>query len=143
MKIIYYFLFLFTVNITYSQISVNYNINTEQNIHPISPYIYGVNNSTYSFARAIRKGGNRLTGYNWENNASSAGTDWHNSSDNYLPATMGISQAEKDSAGLVLSRFVEKANTLNQYTVVTLPMADYVAADKNGEVPENETAPSV
>jgi len=143
MKTIYILIFLFVVNVALSQIHVNYTINMEPNRHPISPYIYGVNNSNYRYAEAIRKGGNRMTGYNWENNASSAGTDWHNSSNNYLPAIMGISQAEKDSAGLVLSRFVERANALNQYTVVTLPMADYVAADKNGEVSEAETAPSV
>ena len=142
MKFISFLLFFFVINATCSQINVNYTVNTGKDRHTISPYIYGVNHSDYRYAKAIRKGGNRLTGYNWENNASNAGTDWHNNSDNYLASTMGISQAEKDSAGLVLSRFVEKANAFNQYILVTLPMAGYVAADKNGEVTESETAPS-
>ena len=43
----------------------------------ISPYIYGVNFpdwSTMNFGITVaRQGGNRLTAYNWETNASNAG----------------------------------------------------------------------
>ena len=49
--------------------------------HPISPYVYGVNQADWSGRsrpmRFGRLGGNRWTAYNWENNASNAGTDWH------------------------------------------------------------------
>ena len=47
--------------------------------HPISPLIYGVNSmSDLSTNRPtmLRPGGNRWTAYNWENNASNAGSDW-------------------------------------------------------------------
>ena len=46
---------------------------------PISPYIYGANFPEWDkigvpFPLA-RQGGNRLTAYNWTNNASNAGSD--------------------------------------------------------------------
>ena len=63
--------------------NINITINTEEDIKKISPYIYGVNydfleneGTIPSVATACRLGGNRFTGYNWENNASNAGKDW-------------------------------------------------------------------
>ncbi len=56
----------------------------------ISPYIYGVNqygneeNLDEANFAAIRQGGNRMTAYNWETNASNAGADWYHSSDSNL-----------------------------------------------------------
>ena len=56
----------------------------------ISPYIYGVNESGNSGSlksvktNAVRQGGNRFTGYNWETNYSNAGEDWVNSSDTHM-----------------------------------------------------------
>ena len=54
----------------------------------ISPLIYGVNQYTTNLkdvkTTAVRQGGNRMTGYNWETNASNAGSDWKHSSDNNL-----------------------------------------------------------
>ena len=62
---------------------------TPSSTHAISPYIYGVNNANTSgvyptgTASALpsnltfdRLGGNRLTAYNWETNASNAGSDF-------------------------------------------------------------------
>src|SRR4051812_34731309 len=54
---------------------------------PISPYIYGANdwcNPADIPLASARSGGNRLTGYNWETNASNAGLDYLHNSDNYL-----------------------------------------------------------
>ncbi|MBQ1647956.1 MAG: hypothetical protein II047_05785, partial [Bacteroidales bacterium] len=54
---------------------------------PVSPYIFGINQygnqGHYGQVTvfAVRQGGNRMTAYNWENNASSAGADWRHSSD--------------------------------------------------------------
>ena len=50
----------------------NIIIQTELNVHPISPYIYGnngFNDNSAANMTASRQGGNRLTSYNWENNA--------------------------------------------------------------------------
>src|SRR6478609_5525622 len=68
--------------------SVQFTANTTQNVKAISPYIYGMNffnGSTLDNPVTLdRLGGNRWTGYNWETNASNAGTDYNNQSDNYL-----------------------------------------------------------
>ncbi|PYU77673.1 MAG: hypothetical protein DMG51_20170, partial [Acidobacteria bacterium] len=56
---------------------------------PISPYIYGIN--FYSGNPGVsplltfdRAGGNRWTAYNWETNASNAGSDYIYNNDSYL-----------------------------------------------------------
>ena len=61
---------------------VYFSINSQQNTHAISRYIYGMNGVNWGSRPAnltfARSGGNRLTAWNWENNASNAGTDWYN-----------------------------------------------------------------
>ncbi|MDE7104323.1 MAG: glycoside hydrolase, partial [Ruminococcus sp.] len=61
----------------------SYNMNVTVNLagekKEISPYIYGinqygnVNNYKNVKVNAVRQGGNRYTGYNWETNWSNAG----------------------------------------------------------------------
>src|SRR4051794_39722504 len=51
---------------------VHFSIDVAQNVHAISRFIYGVNQSLsgdYANLTLTRSGGNRLTAYNWENNA--------------------------------------------------------------------------
>src|SRR5262245_42615441 len=64
---------------------VNFSINAAQNVHTISPYIYGVNQFNGPNAPVNlgleRLGGNRWTGYNWETNYSNAGSDYIHNSD--------------------------------------------------------------
>jgi len=134
--------FFFAVTLNFGQLSIAYEVNTNLNVKPISPFIYGVNGQDYVKAKSNRQGGNRMTGYNWENNASHAGEDYLNSSDNYLPFLYGIPMQSEDKPGEVLSVFVDEANARGQYALVTLPMAGYVSADKNGVVSQNEAAPS-
>lgn len=117
--------------------TINYTVDITKNKHTISPYIYWRNFGTGNDENfgAIRLGGNRLTGYNWENNASNAGTDWNNSSDGYL--------SNSNIPGKVVTDFHNTNVGLGvPYSLVTLPMAGYVARDKNGSVWTNETAPS-
>ena len=72
---------------------MNININLGGEKKEISPYIYGINqygNQTkYKDVKvnAVRQGGNRMTAYNWETNASNAGSDWKYSSDNNLSSS--------------------------------------------------------
>ena len=56
---------------SYAQTRVNFTIQGEKPRKPISPYVYGTNDP-YPQASAKRLGGNRITSYNWENNASNA-----------------------------------------------------------------------
>ncbi|MFN7160310.1 MAG: glycoside hydrolase family 44 protein [Candidatus Gracilibacteria bacterium] len=92
----------------------------------ISPYIYG-SNILETGGNLFRLGGNRWTAYNWTNNASNAGTDWGpNSSDGYLSESTSPGQAVKEQ---VLKFFAKSADAL-----ITIPIVDYVSADKNGLV---------
>ena len=134
-------MFLFMAGILYG---VDITVDTVSNTSAISTYVYGTNQNLSGGENFTvrRLGGNRLTGYNWENNASNAGNDWYNQSDNYLPSSMGISVAEEATPGICLTKFHESNLSNNMASYVTLPMAGYVAADISGIVSVAETAPS-
>lgn len=107
----------------------------------ISPYIYGINlygnenNLSKVTVHALRQGGNRMTAYNWETNASNAGSDWKHSSDTHLSAS-----TRPGDQALRLSAIAKNFGIA--YTMTTLQLAGYVSADTNGSVTEEETAPS-
>lgn len=92
---------------------------------PISPLIYGINSGA-DIARdqpqVVRSGGNRLTAYNWENNASNAGTDYCNQND----GSMGAPGTPPANA---FRGILDDARTRNTAAILTLPIIDYVAAD--------------
>ncbi|MBE6851141.1 MAG: glycoside hydrolase [Ruminococcus sp.] len=121
--------------------TMNINIDLGAETKEISPYIYGINqyanqeNYSKVTVNAVRQGGNRMTAYNWENNASNAGSDWKFSSDNNLS-----NSDEPADCVQVLSKEAETYNI--PYKLTTLQMAGYVAADKDGPVSEEEAAPS-
>lgn len=125
-------------------ISFTVNVNPDTERAPISPYIYGSNQDIAGVTfTARRQGGNRMTGYNWENNASNAGIDWFHQSDNYLTWAMGIPAGQENVPGIVVTTFHDQSLAAGTgYSVVTLPIAGYVAADKTGTVSAGETAPS-
>lgn len=122
--------------------SIDFSIIVDGSQKPISPYIYGTNQLLTEEENwtAMRQGGNRLTGYNWENNASNAGTDYLNSSDNFLTWIAGIQN--ENEPGIVTTTFRDKSIELNAYSLITLQLAGYVARDKRGTVTEQQTAPS-
>jgi len=96
---------------------------------PISPYIYGASFPDYArFGNLLtfsRLGGNRTTAYNWETNASNAGSDWHHQNDGLMGDT--------DESGLNYCKFLEDAQSHGAATLLTIPTAGYVAADKKGD----------
>src|SRR5690348_14783039 len=75
-----------------ASIPVTFTIDTSAERTPISPYIYGTNQDLSGTERwTLRRfGGNRTTGYNWENNASNAGSDWQQSSDDFMCSSLTI-----------------------------------------------------
>jgi hypothetical protein len=125
-------------------IPVTFSIDTGLERASISPYIYGTNQDLTGTERwtSRRLGGNRLTGYNWENNASNAGSDWQQSSDDFLCGSVGVPTGACTTAGSVVTTFHDKSLQMGAYSLVTLQMAGYVAKDKNGTVAVGETAPS-
>ena len=102
--------------------------------YEISPYIYGANQAEWKWmtgiATATRWGGNRTTAYNWENNASNAGSDWKHQNDSY----MGKSDAPGDTVGKWLTA-AQKADAL---AIVTVPCIGYVSADKGNDGDVNQ-----
>ncbi len=122
-------------------------INTNNTRLAISPYIYGTNQQMEGDENLtiMRLGGNRMTAYNWENNASNAGSDWYQSSDDYMCTAieypLSATECASSSSGVV-DHFVEYSLIHGYKSIVTLPMAGYVAADKAGDVLAADTAPS-
>jgi hypothetical protein len=96
--------------------------------HAISPYIYGTNQPDWQgpskYLTLTRWGGNRITAYNWETNASNAGSDWQHQNDGFL--------SPSNLPGEPVRKFVADARAAGAAVVVTVPMAGYVAADKAG-----------
>lgn len=105
---------------------VRFTVSTQQNRKPISRFIYGTNQPNWaSTARRLtlgRAGGNRWTAYNWENNASNAGTDYMNQNDGYL--------SESNTPGEAVRAVVAAAHAAGASALVTVPIVGYVAADK-------------
>lgn len=103
---------------------------------PISPLVYGVNEISSAGAihcepSLVRYGGNRWTAYNWENNASNAGSDWFHQNDGYISESNEPGQAVEDN--------VQAAFDNNAAALITMPIQGYVAADKDGGGDVNQT----
>ena len=119
---------------------VTFTIDAIHDQNPIPPGVYGTNDLAILGSTLHRHGGNRHTGLNWENNASNAGTDYLNSSDSYLGTNAGIGNSQVP--GALLRAWVDGDRAQGLSTIITLPIAGYVAADMNGPVSAAETAPS-
>lgn len=102
---------------------------------PISPYIYGVNHPDWAKMGAgftvVRQGGNRMTAYNWETNASNAGSDWNHQNDSHL--------GESNEPGWTARTFMDAGQKNGAAVILTVPTAGYVSADKNGDGDVNKT----
>lgn len=104
---------------------VRFDVDTTADVHAISPYIYGHNQPDLGIGTTmVRAGGNRWTAYNWENNASNAGSDWCHQNDGLLGGG--------DTAGLAIGQRVEAAHASGAAALVTVPIVDHLAADKAG-----------
>jgi fibronectin type 3 domain-containing protein len=101
------------------------------NTHAISPYIYGIN--FYSGITGAppdltfdRAGGNRWTAYNWETNASNAGSDYLYENDDYLSSSTVPAEAVRS--------FIAGDQSNGMASLVTFQMQGLVAGDENGPV---------
>jgi hypothetical protein len=95
---------------------------------PISPWIYGIN--FYSGVTGApahltfdRAGGNRWTAYNWETNASNAGSDYIYNNDNYLSSSNVPAEAVRS--------FVAGDQGFGLASLVTVQLQGLVSADEN------------
>ena len=97
----------------------------------ISPWIYGIN--FYSGVTGAppnltidRAGGNRWTAYNWETNASNAGSDYIYDNDAYLSSSTVPAEAVRS--------FVAGDQGLGMASLMTVQLQGLVSADENGPV---------
>jgi hypothetical protein len=111
-------------------------------VRPISPYVYGVNShpSEGVHPTARRMGGNRQTAYNWEINASNAGNDWRHSNDDWPCTALGYTNCNEP--GAQFTEFHKQNKKLGAETVATIPLIDFVSADKSKDVAPEDKAPS-
>ncbi|QDK44974.1 endoglucanase A [Bdellovibrio sp. ZAP7] len=82
---------------------------------------------------AFRMGGNRWTTYNWENNATNSGTDYNNTSGNRVCDLVNCG-SRSEVAGEAVRLGVKLAYSYEATPLVTIPIVDYIAADKNGTI---------
>jgi hypothetical protein len=99
--------------------------------HPISPYIYGINiaSTVDGLPTALtldRLGGNRWTAYNWETNASNAGSDYQYQNDS------SMSSSEEPAAAVSVLIAEDRKNDMA--SMVSVQMQGLVAGDANGPV---------
>ena len=119
---------------------VTFTIDAAQDRYVIPEEVYGTNDGDFPGATVHRHGGNRHTGLNWENNASNAGSDYFHQSDSYLGSNAGVGATQ--TPGALLEAWVDADRQRGMKTIITLPLAGYVAADMNGPVTPDQTAPS-
>jgi hypothetical protein len=104
---------------------------TPTNTHPISPYIYGINSAagTAGLPPALtidRAGGNRWTAYNWETNASNAGSDYLYENDNYLSGSATPAEAVRS--------FIAGDQARGMASIITVQLQGLVSGDESGPV---------
>jgi fibronectin type 3 domain-containing protein len=97
----------------------------------ISPYIYGINfyngvSGAPPLLTFDRAGGNRWTAYNWETNASNAGSDFFYQNDSYLSSSNVPAEAARG--------FIAADQAKGVASLVTFQLQGLVSADENGPV---------
>ncbi len=98
---------------------------------PISPWIYGINfyggvTGAPPLLTLDRDGGNRWTAYNWETNASNAGSDYLYENDNYLSSSTVPAEATRS--------FVAGDQGRGMASLITVQLQGLVSADESGPV---------
>ena len=104
---------------------------TPSRTHPISPFVYGINNASVldGVPKALtldRSGGNRWTAYNWETNASNAGSDYLFQNDDSL--------GSDSEPGAGVSSLIAKDQKKGMASLVTFQLQGLVAGDIKGPV---------
>ncbi len=122
---------------------------------PISPLIYGSNEigtmdggepsaqlDRAAGVTARRLGGNLMTTYNWVNNAANSGKDYHQANGPFLLDALGIDRPQWGKPARLIETMHETSLAMGAKSLVTVPLAGYVAADFDGPVPPEASAPS-
>jgi mannan endo-1,4-beta-mannosidase len=122
---------------------------------PINPFIYGSNEigtmdgngPSVDFDRKAgatirRLGGNLMTPYNWLNNATNAGKDYRHANGAFLLGVLDVPKEAWREPAAVVEAFLANSRGVGARSLLTLPLAGYVAADFDGDVTPAQAAPS-
>ncbi len=108
---------------------ITFTVRASDAVHPISPLIYGANmdglscNNSKARFSFCRHRSPAWSTYNWENNASNAGFSNCNENNAALSA--------KSTPGAAVTDLIDESVDADASTIVTVPMLQVVAADKN------------
>jgi hypothetical protein len=108
-------------------VDITIDVRADADARAISPLIYGTNGALdleKTRQALVRAGGNRYTAYNWETNASNAGSDYQFQNDGQL--------SESNDPAQPVLELIRAAKSHAAAALVTVPIGDYVAADKQG-----------
>ncbi|HSS97904.1 MAG TPA: glycoside hydrolase family 44 protein, partial [Terriglobales bacterium] len=102
--------------------------------HKISPYIYGINSASgvphAPHFTMDRQGGNRWTAYNWETNASNAGSDFGPySNDSFLSSSSIPAEAVRPT--------IAADQSAGMASLMTVQVQGLASADEDGNVSVN------
>lgn len=122
---------------------------------PISPWVFGSNEigamdggplsaelDAASGVTARRLGGNLMTTYDWASNTSNAGKDWRYANGPFLPDALRLSEDARRTPHAVIDAMHAASRAMGAKSLVTLPLAGFVAADGDGPVAPEDSAPS-
>ena len=123
--------------------------------HTISPLIFGSNEigamdggalsselDRLALVTARRLGGDLMTAYNWVNNATNAGKNHRQSNGPFLLEALQVPKDRWSKPAAVIETMHDASLALGAKSLVTVPLAGFVAADMAGPVKDSETAPS-
>lgn len=109
------------------------SVDAARDRHPISPYIYGMNNPEEALAQDLRLpvnrwGGNQTSTYNWRHDTYNTGFDWfYENISNSTPASL--------PDGSSANRFIEQNRRIGSASLMTMPMIGWVAKRWKGNHP--------
>ncbi|MFD1704839.1 glycoside hydrolase family 44 protein [Methylopila henanensis] len=119
----------------------------------ISPLVYGSNEIGAMEGGALsadldraagvafrRLGGNLMTTYDWATNASNAGKDWRHANLLFLPDALRMEGDRRSEPFSVIDVMHRASLAMGAKSLVTLPLAGYVAADADGDVAPADAA---
>ncbi len=122
---------------------------------PIDPFIFGSNEigtldggpASVEYDRVAgvtvrRLGGNLMTAYNWRNNADNSGKDYQQANNAALLGFLGAPKEDWGRPGEVVDVFLANSRKVGASSLLTLPLAGFVAADFGGPVTPDQAAPS-
>src|SRR5581483_9142176 len=108
-------------------------VDAKSDRHPISPYIYGLNEALPRTLHDLniklnRWGGNRATTYNWKEDTTSTAADWY-----FQNLKSGRDRAPEDWKYKDYELFIRGNKEAGTESLITIPMIGWVAKDSESK----------